>query len=97
MANMELLGSPEVHRALGELIGPLTAALGHVYRLRENPDATVGDYEALYSSEEMQTLAARVGEAEGRLRDLMRDDLGHGPLGRVELPGMTTSNEPKGA
>jgi hypothetical protein len=72
------------------LIEPVTAALGHVYRLRENPDATADDYEALYSSEEMQALAARVGEAEVRLRDLMRKDLGHGPLGRVDLPGMAS-------
>jgi hypothetical protein len=93
VARMELLGSPEVHRALGELVIPLVDALQKVSGLHRNPQVTVDDYESLFGSEEMQVLAERVGAAEIKLRDLMRRDFGHGPLGKVDLLGPDGSQD----
>jgi hypothetical protein len=49
MAQLELLGTPEVHRAYGELMVPLVEAVERRATLPH--DATVEDYEGLYSSE----------------------------------------------
>lgn len=85
MAQLELLGTPEVHRAYGELLVPLVEAVNR--RAALPPDATADDVASFFGSPEMQQLAEVVGRAEVRLRDLMRRNLGNPPLGVVDLLG----------
>lgn len=80
MAQLELLGSADVHRAYGELIAPSVEAAE--LRLAAQTDAEV---DALFSSQKMQQLMSEIGDAEVKLRDLMRKDLGGKPLGAVDV------------
>jgi hypothetical protein len=89
MAELELLGSPGVHRAYGELVIPLGEAFQTALDARASWPAnpTAEDFRALYGTERMQELATTIVDAEVKLRDLMRRDLGGEPIGKVDLLG----------
>jgi hypothetical protein len=87
MAELELLGSPEVYRAYGELMAPLGEAMARVMQGRASlpKKPTQADFEAAFGSEEIRQLVAAIGPAEVKLHDLMRKDLGEKGMGEVYL------------
>jgi hypothetical protein len=87
MAELELLGSPDVYRAYGELSGLVFEALGIVEQVRSSwtDEPTEAEIQALRGSERMRQLVAALGPAETKLRDAMRKDLGEEAMGEAYL------------